>query len=313
VRGHVALAGLAAAALNVFHALPGHAYCVARACDDTKPEYACQYDGYRCPISLSRPELYWPSRCVSYAFNADGSELYQIDFDTANAAAEQAFAHWLGADCGGGTPGVALMNVGPVECGRVEYNQTGNANVFLFADDEWEFGEAHRTIALTIIQFSTDSGEIFDADIALNSANMQFTTDPDDDSGFSLGSVLTHETGHFLGLAHSSVPGSIMASDYAATAGDLLTPDDVDGICALHPPDPEAANDDCTPRHGLSRRCGGRLPSASGGCSFGTEDRGSRFAWFSLALAAFAARRTRRNRRFGSARGERSNRAAFQR
>jgi MYXO-CTERM domain-containing protein len=270
---------------------------VARACDDLKPEFACEYNSTGCPISENRPQLFWPSRCISWGFNLDGSDKFGIDYEAANAAAEQAVSNWLNADCAGDVPGVHLLNTGPIDCGRVEYNQTGNANVFLFTDDAWPFGQALSTIALTIIQFSTETGEIFDADIAINSATMAFTTDPEAEDGYPLSSVLTHEVGHFLGLGHSEVSSAIMAARYAESTGEALTSDDTEGVCALHPPDAAASNDDCTPRHGFSGECGGRVPEASGGCSVSAPSSRSSAPWAALGVALLGARLRRRGRR----------------
>jgi hypothetical protein len=87
-----------------------------------------------------------------------------------------------------------------------------------------------------------------------------------------------------------------MASRYAESTGEALTADDTEGVCALHPPDPDAENDDCTPRHGFSGRCGGRLPEASGGCAVTPQSRRSgSLSW--LLAAAFAMAWWRRSAR----------------
>jgi len=291
VRRAVPATVLLASALAAFRA---EAYCVARACDEDDPAAHCEYDSFGCPVTESRPELFWPSKCISFGVNSRGSEQFDIDYDFANESAERAASRWLEADCGGeGTPGVSLLNVGPVVCGEVEYNQTGNANIVLFEDEAWPFGDDNRTIALTIIQFSTETGEIYDADIAINSANMPFAS-PADENGLVLSSVLTHEMGHFLGLGHSSDTSAVMAPNYADTETGELRQDDIDGICALHPPDDTAREADCTPRHGLSTRCGGRSPTASGGCAFTSRAGGAPAWWAAVAGLVFARRRAAR-------------------
>jgi hypothetical protein len=280
-------------AASLFAAFPAQAYCIARACDEDDPDAQCTYDRFGCPLTESRPALFWPSKCVTFGVNSAGSPKYEIDYDLANEAAELAASRWIGADCGGATPGVNLVNIGPIACGEVEYNQTGNANVVLFTDEEWPFGDDRRTIALTIIQFSTETGEIYDADIAINSANMPFES-PNHEGGLDLSSVLTHEMGHFLGLGHSSEPTSVMAPSYADTDTGELRQDDIDGICSIHPPDDSALEADCAPRHGLSKRCGGRVPTASGGCTFTRRPVGEAPGWVALAGLVFARRRAGR-------------------
>ena len=245
---------------------------MARACDDEDPALACEYDAFDCPITTTRPQLFWPSKCISFGVQQDGSAKLGIDYDETSASAERAITRWLEADCGSGNPGVSLLDMGPIECSRVEYNQTGNANVFLFSDSSWPFGQASRTIALTIIQFNTETGEIFDADIAFNSAYMRLRPAGSDIEGFNLDDVMTHEIGHFLGLAHSDAPRAIMSAQYADRDEEVsLDPDDREGVCAVHPPDASSAQEDCRPRHGFHSACGGRTPTVSGGCSFSSH------------------------------------------
>lgn len=101
-------------------------------------------------------------------------------------------------------------------------------------------------IALTIIVNNASTGEIVDADIALNDASFLFTTEDDATTGVDLVSVLTHEIGHFYGMEHSADEDATMAAGYGARDTDrlgarTLEQDDIDGICALYEtvPDPK--------------------------------------------------------------------------
>src|SRR5262249_15492160 len=71
-------------------------------------------------------------------------------------------------------------------------------------------------------------------------------------------SVLTHEAGHFLGLAHSADADATMFSEYKMGSTGLrdLSPDDVKAICAAYPPDRQTRGE-CSylPRHGYSPDC----------------------------------------------------------
>lgn len=254
------MAGMAAAT-------PAWAYCRARACDDLNPELSCEYDLFDCPISESRPLLFWPSSCVTVAIHENGSRRLGIGFDEVDSATNRAFGTWLSADCGGDHPGFRVENFGPVACGEPEYNLTGNANIVLFKDKEW-FSDPERTIAITLLQFDTNTGEIFDADIIVNEDNLPPGRAGSGDD-FALVDVLTHEVGHFLGLSHSREPDSILWPAYAERrAGEpMLNADDEAGICSVFPPGPDTEDAVCAPRHGFAGECGGRPVRLSGGCA----------------------------------------------
>src|SRR5262249_19305942 len=130
----------------------------------------------------------------------------QVSLDVATEVFTTAFATWMNADCGGGThPNVLVKEGGTVACHTQEYNQDkGNAHVIMFDDDAWPYEGTVNTLALTTVTYDLDTGEIYDADMELNSHDATFTTG---DTGviYDLRSIAQHETGHFLGLAHSPV------------------------------------------------------------------------------------------------------------
>lgn len=257
------LAAALAASIAIAAAARAEAYCRSSACapreDGSTDGHVCdppQFDD--CGI-----EIQWRQPCLGFSVHAGASA--QIDFETARAVLAQAFATWTSVDCGAGTPSVTVFDLGDVSCAAVEYNQhAGNANVLVFRDDAWPhetdtgLGNAD-TLALTTVTYDVDKGDIYDADIEVNTAHNHFTTS--DDPGLDdvdLLSVLTHEAGHFLGLAHSDVGGATMFPDYLRGTIDIrsLDPDDVAAICLAYPPDrtPEGA---CTaiPRHGFAPEC----------------------------------------------------------
>jgi hypothetical protein len=126
--------------------------------------------------------------------------------------------------------------------GDAGYKPAGpNANVWLFEDDDWPHIEtdAEGAIAITSVLFDKFTGEIYDADVELNSYGVNFTTEPAVDR-VDLASVIQHESGHFLGLGHSPDAEATMCATLDPDTGEAkkrtLNSDDVEGICAVYPP-----------------------------------------------------------------------------
>jgi Matrixin len=250
---------LAAAALAAPRA--AHAFCLTRGCSD--PRVQCVFvDG----CLMNGKQLYWGSRCVSFDVQKDGSPLRGITYDAAHAAITKAFSQWTRASCGDGrTPGITLSDFGPVECRTPEYNEEGpNANVIMFRDDDWPYENAIDTLALTTLIYDANSGEIYDADVEVNTYQSNMVISDVGPSDIDFNSVITHELGHFLGLSHSSAFGSTMHRSYSPGETDMasIEYDDEQGVCAALPPDREAQSTSCEPRHGFSDQCG--LPYTCG-------------------------------------------------
>ena len=227
------------------------AYCRASTCDPA---------GARC-VPTAPDEcgvvLDWKRPCIGFAMaNQDSAS---IDVDTTRAILHRAFQAWEAVDCGGGPPSIHVEDMGAIACTTAEYNEDkGNANLVVYRNTSWPHPEGLDNIALTTVTFDTKTGEIFDADIEINAAQYHLTTS-DTAVDYDLLSVLTHEAGHFLGLAHSPVDGATMFASYEP--GDLgdrsLSPDDVAAICDAFPP--RASTEDATcspiPRHGFASEC----------------------------------------------------------
>jgi hypothetical protein len=246
--------------------------------------------------------LFWAPACLGISVQEDASS--QVDLATAEALVQQAFAAWENADCAAsGTPGlpaISMTLLDPVSCTAQEYNQGGgNANIVVFRDEEWPYAGSANTLALTTVTYNLDNGEIFDADLEVNSTMQVELTTGDNDIRYDLLSILTHEAGHMLGLAHSDVLEATMTVEYEPGQVELrsLHPDDVAGICAAYPP-PDIETCDPTPRHGFADECD--PPIEDDGCSCGVVGAsfGDRGAALLLVLGAAAARRaTRRDNR----------------
>lgn len=268
------------------------AYCRTTTCDTDVKE--CPEDENTCQILDGFDKyLFWPDLCVTFAVHENGSPLRGISYEKAAEASRRAFQTWISADCGAGRhPSIGVVSLGDVVCDQVEYNHDfegrdgkppkvagPNANLIVFRDDNWAHDDP-TTIALTTITFATSTGEILDADIEVNSQDSDITTGETIVRN-DLQAVLTHEVGHFFGLAHSQVPGASMNPKYDSGNLDFrsLSEDDRAGICEIYGPllESEASDDegsseqdalDCTgasPRYGFSRHCGGT--ELADGCS----------------------------------------------
>jgi hypothetical protein len=220
--------------------------------------------------------IWWRNECVGYDIQQNASK--QVSYDDAASAIALAFLKWTSVACPtDGTTNsrvsIDVRDLGPVSCDQVQYNSTsGNQHVILFRDDTWPHDDSSNTLALTTVTFDPTTGEIYDADMEINTAQQTLTLqDPIPADGYDFQSIVTHETGHFLGMAHSQDERATMFAQYTkgATWMRNLSEDDIQGICSIYPADDtrsvptsvaasgQVAADACdpTPRHGFSTTC----------------------------------------------------------
>ncbi len=343
VVGYLALAlGVATLVLSA----RAEAYCRTTTCrvpaDFAPSPTACLPDDFedeicakRDPPQKVRP-LWWRNRCVGYSLNANASR--KMAFDDASLVMAQAFSKWTSASCPSTAPGatcddggscapvsassrvsIDLRDLGPTECDVVKYftgAEQPNQNAIIFRDETWPHADPTLTLALTTVNFNKDSGEIYDADMEINTANHRMSTgDNVPADGYDFLSIMTHETGHFLGLAHSGDPLATMYARYESgnTKMRNLTTDDIAGICAVYPPDGTRAvhesidgggvpGESCNPepRHGFGATCAETTTGCQSGApvnSAGSSGAKAAFAPFAaLACLAFARARRRKAR-----------------
>jgi hypothetical protein len=257
--------------------------------------------------------LFWRNMCVGYSVQRAASR--QVAYDDAANETSRAFTKWTGASCptsGSSRSRVSIdvRDLGAVECTEVDNNRTGaNQNVIVFRDDVWPHGRTTNTLALTTVTFNPKTGEIFDADMEINTFDQRVTlSDPVPHDGYDFASIITHEAGHFLGLAHSGDPVATMNASYTPgnTAMRNLTADDVAGICSVYRPDTTrpildgettpGTPCDVTPRRGFTESCAEAPEKSCTGSTVATSSRVG-FEWIAMGLTALGATLGRRRRR----------------
>jgi Matrixin len=222
-------------------------------------------------FAMGAKALYWKNACVGYSLQQGASRL--ISLEQASGVVASAFQAWSSRDCGSGAPpSIVAVDQGPVECSEVRYNKDRpNQHVIVFRDDDWPYSNSSSTLGLTTVTYDTKTGEILGADMEINASHNLVVADPIPPGSYDLSSVVTHEVGHFFGLAHSNEAGAIMLAHYRA--GAQVANDDVQGLCAIYPPDGTRATSDgsvmstaCnpTPRHGFSSQCDAGLSTSDG-------------------------------------------------
>jgi hypothetical protein len=191
--------------------------------------------------------LSWRNRCTGYSlYRLDVPE--DIAFPDLDRLAATSTGAWARAACddNGRVPQYFRVLPNPPTLNPPGYNPTGpNSNTVRFRP-RWGDDAIHRSgaIAITIVTFDSFTGEIFDADIEMNTQHprtnptgfrFSIADRPEFDAA-DLPTILTHEFGHFLGLSHSANERSVMW--FEAGVGEArrdLTADDTAGICTIYP------------------------------------------------------------------------------
>lgn len=297
----VSLAGLVAAS-------DARAFCRTTT-DRAPPDYDATVDG----CWPNGVPLFWRNACLGYSIQRSASR--KISYEDAANAVSVAFTRWTGATCptdgrGRSRTSIDVRDLGPADCNKIEYvSGLPNQNVIVFRDEAWSYGKT--VLGLTTVFYNPETGEIYNADMEINTLDMQplAVRDPVADDAYDFLSVVAHEAGHFLGLAHSDVEASTMYANYnpGQTYMRNISADDVAGICEVYRPDgdravltgkvTQAPQCDPTPRGGYSAEC----QEKKAGCSVTTSAPGSPDGALEAALASCGAlllvRRARRARR----------------
>ncbi len=220
---------LAAGVLGAPDAL---AYCRTTTCDPHKDTCATNGDGC---VKDGVP-VTWTKLPLVYRFSAHGS--VKLDDDKVRAAVRAGVNRWSNVECPNGRTSLRFQE-------HSDFMHDGTPFGIVFRDDAWDHTDSLETLAITNVSYGTVFGDIASADIEVNTAQHDFTFG-DAPGGTDFEAVVTHEIGHYIGLAHSTDPASIMVPAYcqAGAAGRCtdkkqgreLAQDDVDAVCALYPP-----------------------------------------------------------------------------
>jgi hypothetical protein len=274
ISGKTVSALLMAAAVTATSA-NARAFCQTTTCKEDSDGGCAPDPQTGCP-TLGTP-LKWTNLPLTFRFSGRPANLIRED---ARAAIRAAFYRWSDTLCPPDGRRTALRFVEgedltedkPLVAGARASEPYG----IYFRDTGWPYvGKADSTLAQTNTFFGKESGAIEYADIEINTGYtgvQHITTDENDVTGADLQAVITHEVGHYIGLAHSRVPTSIMIASYCGASDRCergkvtarrLADDDIAAVCSLYPPNLVLTPDTNPQAHACSAPPGtpGGLPS----------------------------------------------------
>jgi hypothetical protein len=224
---------------------PAQAFCQTHTCEFSGTQM-CTWDA-AAGCWTGGAVAHWDTSCIDYAVQVDGSKEEGISASALANVLQSGFQIWSDAVCGPGlSPELTATYRGTTSCDRVEFNcgaGPDNDHIVMFRDGGSDLPET--TIALSTIIANTNTGEILDVDIEINSQDFDFYLDDSQvtpsgrASGRSNGAhdlrlVLNHELGHFLGLSHTLEQGALMRAAYDGFDRNPAR-DDIAGICKALP------------------------------------------------------------------------------
>lgn len=261
-------------------------------------------------------ELAWRRRCTSISFSAAlgvAATEGRINEDMARVVLGRSISTWTSVDCGGAVSGLEVTILPEANaCTRAAHYRGGrNVHTIVFVADGWATERLHdpRALAVTYVWHDPATGEILDADMELNEDTKDFhvcaleacaDVVPLDSAVVDLENTVTHELGHYFGIAHT--PDDREATMFSeAAAGETLKrdlrDDDRAALCGIYvdpPAMPLPATCDPTPAGGLGLDC---APASSCGCSAVGARASSAGAALLLGLGLVVAGASRRRQR----------------
>lgn len=213
---------------------PASAFCRTTTCEPDLE--SCGRDDRGCVTS--GVHLRWTRLPIVYRLAARGSTAFERN--DARAKIASAFDVWTRAVCSDGRrTSLVVVEGDPIpEDKPLGLKRGPEPFGIYFRDGTWPYPAATTTLAITNQEYGKESGRIIYADIEINTRKTSLVI---------LDLVAVHEAGHYLGLAHSQEPGSIMAAAYDSAGTRGPNDDDLAGVCEMFPPDglPEETDEGC--------------------------------------------------------------------
>lgn len=241
--------------------------------------------------------LEWKRPCSAIALSV-AAPSDDLSLSEVASVFERSIATWEAVECDGSPLGIDIELLSETStCTDPLYRTggSGNVNAVMFVHDWADREYDPSAFAVTTVWHLVSSGEIVDVDMEINERRGPYGICPPhgcvDGRTVDLENVVTHELGHYLGLAHSQEVDATMFQ--TAFAGETikrdLTDDDVAGICAAYPPGKPGGECEHEPPNGLVLHC-------DTGCSISARRSASGTWWPAAvfgALALLALRRAR--------------------
>jgi hypothetical protein len=163
-----------------------------------------------------------------------------VSWGTALATVQNSYARWVqgNVNCTSWSSTYNGSFTNPAGQAAVNGNDGQNLTIFLGGQQAgWTWPHDGATLALTTTTFYTGTGEIFDGDMEINNNfNWKAGGEGNQATAYDLESVVTHEAGHFLGLAHSPGSTAVMFASFApGEVRSNLNAADLDDVCGVYP------------------------------------------------------------------------------